>query len=49
MKIWVKAVNIFNFHAQDINKSLRHIVVPYNIYNFEKKITQVIKERGLGQ
>lgn len=45
MKIYAKAVS--NFRAHDVNESLRYIVVPYNIYDFVKKITQMIKERGL--
>ena len=37
MKIWAKTVRTFHFRAHDVNKSLRHIVVPYNICDFEKK------------
>ena len=37
MKIWAKAVRIFNFRAHDVNERLRHIVVPYNIIRFRKE------------
>ena len=49
MKIWAKAVRTFHFRAHDVNKSLRHTVVPYNICDFEKKIMQLIKVIGPGQ
>ena len=38
----MKAVRIFHFHAHDVNESLRHIVVPYIIFDV-KKIMQLIK------
>ena len=47
IKIWAKAVRIFYFYAHNIHKSLRHIMVPYNICDFVKRITKLIKERGL--
>ena len=47
MKIWAKAVRIYNFHAHEVNESFRRIVVPYNICGFVKKIKQLVKETGL--
>ena len=40
MKISAETVRISHFHAHDINKSLRHIVVPYNM--------RFCKEEGTG-
>ena len=40
MKIWAETVRIFHFRAHDINKSLRHIVVPYKM--------RFCKEEGTG-
>ena len=38
MILWAKAVRIFHFRAHDVNKSLRHIVVPYNICDFNELV-----------
>ena len=48
MIIWAKAVRIFHFRGHDVNESLRHIMVPYNICDFVKKIMQLMKESGPG-
>ena len=40
MKISAETVRFSHFHAHDINKSLRHIVVPYNM--------RFCKEEGTG-
>ena len=37
IKIWTKAVRIFDIRAHDAKEGLRHIVVPYNICNFFKE------------
>ena len=46
MKIEEIAMRIVNFRAHHVNESLRNIVIPYNIWNFVKKMTELIKEMG---